>query len=131
MPIVIDSTMRLDGSQPNSLQSVRIDYYEVDDSVFADGTYLIKGQAGRILWLVLTLHSTAGRLVFSNRELRLHPFVKLPGWKNNLEARLLLLQRRLDDRATAFRLCRDERGKVRLVCSVSLELNLVKCQSAT
>ena len=101
---------------------VRIHYYEADDSVFADGVYLIGGLAGRILWLLLTVYSTTGRSTFSTRELRLDTFLKLPPWKNNLESRLLLLQRRLDARAAAFRLGREQRGQLRVVCSAQLEL---------
>lgn len=105
---------------------VRIHHYEVDDSVFADDVYVIKGLAGRILWLLLTLYRTTGRSTFSTRELRLHPYLKLPIWKNNLEARLLLLQRRLDARAVAFRLCREQRGQVRVLCSAPLDLHSIQ-----
>jgi adenylate cyclase len=107
---------------------VQIVYHEYDDSIFADGVYLIKGLAGRILWLVLTVYMATGRSMFSNRELRLHPFLKLSPWKSNLEARLLLLQRRLDKKAAAFRLSRERRGQVDLLCAVQLELNLAKMQ---
>jgi hypothetical protein len=114
-----------EGRQVEGVESsrcVRIHYYESDDSVFADGVYLTRGLAGRILWLLVTLHSTIGRSIFSTRELRLHPFLKLPTWKNNLEARLLMLQRRLDAKDVAFRLCREQRGQLRVLCEAHLEL---------
>lgn len=113
------------GEGVEGLQRVRIHYYESDDSVFADGVYLTRGLAGRILWLLVTLHSTIGRSTFSTRELRLHPFLKLPTWKNSLEARLLMLQRRLDTKAVAFRLCREQRGELRVLCSAQLELEKI------
>jgi adenylate cyclase len=116
----IDLHPRVDGSR-----CVRIHHYEVDDSVFADDVYVIKGLAGRILWLLLTLNRTTGRSTFSTRELRLHPYLKLPIWKNNLEARVLLLQRRLDARAVAFRLSREQRGQLRILCSAPLELQSI------
>jgi adenylate cyclase len=86
---------------------------------------LIKGLPGRILWLVLTLRETEGRSTFSNRELRLHPFLKLPSFKDNLETRLLMLQRRLDDKGLAFRLQREQRGRLHVACDASLELEKV------
>jgi adenylate cyclase len=120
MSAVRGRTERQDGSR-----RVRIRYYEADDSIFADEVYLIKGLAGRILWLLLSLYSTLGRSTFSNRELRLDPFLKLPTGKNNLEARLLLLQRRLEAKTAAFRLSRQQRGHVRVLCSVRLELEVI------
>jgi adenylate cyclase len=65
---------------------LRVRYYEVDDSVFLDDGYLIKGVSGRVLWLLLALHAEHGRSTFSNRELRLHPSLKLPGFKDNFDA---------------------------------------------
>ena len=105
--------------------TVRVRYYEADDSVFVDGEYLIKGLPGRILWLVLTLRSAEGRSTFSNRELRLHPCLKLPSFKDTLETRLLMLQRRLDEKGLAFRLQREQRGRLHLACEAHLELEKI------
>ncbi|MBX3206385.1 MAG: GAF domain-containing protein [Labilithrix sp.] len=104
---------------------LRVRSYEADDSVFVDGEYLIKGLPGRILWLVLTLQREEGRSTFQNRELRLHPFLKLPSFKDNLETRLLMLQRRLDDKGLALRLHREQRGRLRLDCPLRIELERV------
>ncbi|HEX5658992.1 MAG TPA: GAF domain-containing protein [Polyangiales bacterium] len=106
-------------TQPGVL---KVHYYEADDSVFIDGEYLIKGLPGRILWLLLTIRQREGRDTFLNRELRLHPLLKLPSYKDNLEARLLMLQRRLEDKGTSLRIAREQRGRLRLSCAVNVEL---------
>ena len=64
-------------------------------------------------------------MTFLNRELRIHPFLRLPPQKDNLETRLLLLQRRLDDKGLALRINREQRGRLRLVCEVQLQLEAV------
>lgn len=106
----------------NEREPLRVRYYQADDSVFVDGEYLIKGMAGRILWLLLSLRQRDGRESFSNRELRLHPLLKLPSYKDNLEARLLMLQRRLQDKQVPLRLHREQRGHLRLSCAPPVEL---------
>jgi putative methionine-R-sulfoxide reductase with GAF domain len=101
---------------------LKVRYYEADDSVFIDGEYLIKGLPGRILWLLLTIRQREGRDTFLNRELRLHPLLKLPSYKDNLEARLLMLQRRLEDKGASLRMYREQRGRLRLQCETRIEL---------
>ena len=105
--------------------TLKVKYYDADDSVFLDGEYLIKGLPGRILWLLLGLRETEQRDTFLNRELRLHPALKLPGYKDNLEARLLMLQRRLQDKGSALRIHREQRGRLRLTCDARVELEHV------
>lgn len=112
-------------SKPGTLQ---VRYYEADDSVFVDGEYLIRGLPGKILWLLLSLREKEGRTAFLSRELRLHPLLKIPTVNDNLATRLLMLQRRLDDKALPIRLRREERGRLHLDCDVAVILETVQAQ---
>ena len=96
--------------------------YAVNDSVFVDGQYLIKGVAGAILCKLLREHASQGRTEFSNRELRVDPRIRLPGLSDNLEARLILLARRLAEHAACVRLERAGRGRLELVVTRPLRL---------
>lgn len=109
----------------NERPALRVRYYDTDDSVFFDDEYLIKGLSGRILWLLLSMHRAEGRTSLTNRELRLHPVLKLPSYKDNLETRLLMLQRRLEDKGRVVRLVREQRGRLTLVCDVPVEIERV------
>lgn len=67
-------------------------------TIFIDDAYLIKGIAGRILWKLLQSYAERERVDFTNKEIRLDTSLRLPDIKDNLEARLILLRRRLQDR---------------------------------
>jgi hypothetical protein len=100
-------------------------YYQADDSVLCDGEYIIKGVPGRILWRLLCHHAALGRTQFTNRELRLDETLGLPAGNDNLEARLLVLRRRLADRACGITLERVGRGRLELVLVRALALQEV------
>jgi putative methionine-R-sulfoxide reductase with GAF domain len=92
-------------------------HFAANDSVFLDDAYLIKGVAGAILWKLLRDHVQHGRTEFSNRELRLDSSIRLPDVTDNLEARLVLLRRRLAEHGPSLRLEKTGRGRFRLVVS--------------
>jgi len=101
---------------------VAIRHFAADHSVFIDNDYLIKGVAGAIIWKLLNDY-TAGRSDFSNRELRLDPALKLPDISDNLEARLILLQRRLAERCDFLAIEKTGRGRFRLNVGRPLQLS--------
>ena len=89
-------------------------HYAADDSIFIDDDYLIKGVAGAIFVKLLRDHSNKQRCEFSNKELRLDPALSLPDVTDNLEARLILLERRLVERKAPMRIEKTGRGRFRL-----------------
>ena len=95
-------------------EPVTIRHFAADHSVFIGEDYLIKGVAGAIFARLLR-DWTAGRREFTNRELRLDASIRLPELGDNLEARLILLQRRLAERCRFLRLEKTGRGRFRLV----------------
>lgn len=96
--------------------------YEPDNSVFIDGDYLIKGVAGAIIWKLLSDYADHGRTEFSNRELRADPRIRLPYISDNLEARLILLQRRLAERCNFLGIEKTGRGRFRFTVARPIEL---------
>jgi putative methionine-R-sulfoxide reductase with GAF domain len=106
-------------------ERLSVTYYQADDSVFVGDEYVIKGVPGRILWKLLREHAANGREAFTNRELRLDERLGLPPGNDNLEARLLVLRKRLAGGAYGIALERTGRGRLRLSVSGALELSEV------
>lgn len=95
-------------------REVVVRHHPREDAVFLDNDYLIKGVAGAIFRKLVADHLADGRTEFSNRELRMDASLKLPDIADNLEVRLLLLHRRLEERQAPVRIEKTGRGRFRL-----------------
>jgi adenylate cyclase len=116
----------VEGSGAMAGRPFNVVHHAYDDSVFIDNEYLIKGVPGRLLVHLIGLHLRDGRADFTNREMRLSDELRLPDFKDNLETRLLLLRRRLEEKASPIRLRRTGRGRFRLELSGPPLLETVK-----
>ena len=109
-------------SPPTGGPPLAVRHFAANDSIFLDDDYLIKGVAGAILWVLLSDFAERRRTSFTNKGLRVDPRIRLPGVSDNLEARLVLLQRRLEERDTGIRLSKTGRGRFTLAVNRPLTL---------
>jgi hypothetical protein len=107
---------------PAARRRLEVAYYAGDECVLVDGEYLVRSLPARILWKVLRENGESGKKDFTNRQLRLDKTLSLPEFKDNLESRLILLRRRLEERCPEIGIVPSGRGRFRLELAAELAL---------
>lgn len=115
-----------DALKADAGRPVRLRFYPRDGSIFIDNDYLIRGVPGRLLRHFIEGYVRQGRRDFLNREIRRDRSLQLPDFKDNLETRLILLRRRLEEKGGPIRLSRPDRGQVRLEIDGAAALDIVE-----
>lgn len=109
--------------QSTSTKDWRFRYVEGEDVIFVNDQYLVKNTPARILRYLITSFCEQGRTEFSNMELRTDKNLQLPDFKDNLEARLILLRKRLEEQESGIRLISTGRGKFKIEINGQLLLS--------
>lgn len=107
---------------PSGRERLEVTYFRADECILVDGEYLVRSLPAKILWKLLREREASGRREFTNRELRLDKSLSLPEFRDNLESRLILLRKRLEQRCPEIRIASSGRGRFLVETTAALDL---------
>jgi adenylate cyclase len=105
-----------------SRSRIEVAFYKGDECILVDGEYLVRSMPAKILWKLLQENQAQGSVEFTNRRLRLDKSLQFPEFKDNLESRLILLRRRLEERCPEIKIVQSGRGRFRFVLGAEVAL---------
>jgi adenylate cyclase len=122
MPVDVPTPAPAPAKPPCCRNRCEVTYYNADECITIDGEYVVRSLPAKIFWKLVSMYKQSGRTEFTNRELRLDKSLNLPEYKDNLETRLLLLRRRLEQKCSSIGLVPTGRGRfaLRVDCEIGI-----------